>query len=197
MTDEPEFAHLKPQKAPPKVSDIQIISGNWNGGLFQTKSGGTLQVNFGIPLHFLPKDYFSHDETETALIERDIAGLRSYSVNNLVEEIKGGKNGGAEFHRIRKEIVLASAGEIVWDCEDAYGNKRTISIEHFASSKEHTGIFIPPFILHTYQVRKVDVKTETAGLVVIANTLFDYADELTHDTYSVDSFKKLQLNYKP
>ena len=49
---------------------------------------------------------------------------------------------------------------------------------------------MPPYILHSYMVLE-----EGSGLLVLANTLFNPEVKETHDTYSMQAFRELQLSY--
>ena len=71
--------------------------------------------------------------------------------------------------------------QLKWECEDIYRNKT-----EFILTQEN-GIWMPPFILHTYEVLE-----NNSGLFVVANTLFVPDDPRTHDTFSADKFRELQ-----
>lgn len=176
MNQELEFAYKKPSNKPACVHDILEIASK---GPWKTKSDAELIVLFALPYDDL-LGYIKYDESELRQIPEDIRGLRSYSVRGL----KNGSMGGMEFHRIRKELLFGLEGLIDVECEDVYRNKRNFRLD------SQKGIYIPPFILHTYET------IEDAGLLVIANTLFNPDDSRTHDTYPQEVFRKLQEQYK-
>jgi oxalate decarboxylase/phosphoglucose isomerase-like protein (cupin superfamily) len=128
----------------------------------------------------LPKErvdkFFTYDEDELAKLPPGRKGLRLYSVVGLKKD----KVGGKEFHRCKKEFFFIIDGSMSMECEDLYGNKRTCHL----SPKQ--GLFIPPFILHTYTMES------DGSFIVVANTLFDREDKRTYDTYSLDTFRELQ-----
>lgn len=159
------------------VADIQTIE---TRGPWTTKSNGELMVIFAFNYTDLQK-FFSYDEDELKRVSEDIRGFRSYTVRNLPKlEI-----GGGEFHRIRQELVFALEGSVDWSCQDVYGQSKEFVIT------SEIGVLVPPFILHTYQVRK-----ENSGLLVIANTLFNPDDHRTHDTYGPNEFLELEKQYQ-
>ena len=171
------FALEKPKVEPKTVDSIKEIkfAGPWT-----TKSDAQLIVLFKFGVDQV-RDQLDYDESELKYIPEDfdIRGLRGYTIRNL----KKGKIGGTEFHRIRKEMVLGLDGLIEWECEDVYKNKRKFILNN------KTGVYMPPFILHTYKT------TEDGGLFVLANTLFNPEDPRTHDTYTTEVFRKLQEQY--
>lgn len=158
----------------PNICQIRILDtrGPWN-----TKSGGTLMVRACLPLETVLQEYFRYDANELREIPGDIRGLRFYTVRNL----PFGQIGGKEFHRMREEMVIGLEGRLKWECEDVYGNK-----EEFTLTPE-TGIWMPPFILHTYEVLE-----NNSGIFVVANTLFVPDNTRTHDTFSLEKFRELQ-----
>lgn len=149
-------------------------------GPWVTKSDAELQVLFSLPYTEVLK-YLEYDEKELEIIQKDIRGLRSYTVRNL----NRGSKGGREFHRVRKEIIFGLEGYVSFELEDFYKGKRHISLD------SHKGICIPPFILHTYEAMK-----NNSGLLIIANTLFDPDNHKTHDTFSEKIFREIQEQYK-
>ena len=167
----------KPDRAVPIVNDVQIIEtrGPWN-----TKSGGKLNVVFAMPLATVQDRYLHYETTELDRVPSDIRGLRVYTVRDL----PNGKIGGIEWHRVREEMVFALEGSVHWMCEDLFGGKRDFVLT------TGVGVWMPPFILHAYEV-----KEESSGLFVIANTLFVPDDPRTHDTYSMETFRELQTEY--
>lgn len=164
----------KSNRAVSTVDDVQIFE---TRGPWDTKSGGKLNVLFAMPLATLKDRYFQYENTELDLIPGDIRGLRAYTVRDL----PNGRIGGTEWHRIREEIVFALEGSVRWMCEDLLGGQREFILD------TGVGVWMPPFILHTYEVKK-----DKSGLFVIANTLFVPDDPRTHDTYSVETFRELQ-----
>ncbi len=159
---------------PPSVDDIQVMPA---AGPWPTKSGGELMVTMKMPLQDVQEKYLAYDQAELDPLPQDIRGLRIYTVRKLPQE----RIGGMEWHRVREEMIFVLEGSVLWECEDLYGNKRSYTLDGGA------GIWMPPFILHTYTVL-----AEGSGLLVMANTLFIPDDPATHDTYSLEAFKELQ-----
>jgi len=184
-------AYQKPQQKPATVHDVLLFETTWNDGTFPTKSGGTLAVNFALPYAIFPEHFFFAHNAELDLIGKDIRGLRSYRVDDLTE----GNIGGKEYHRIRQELTLVSRGNITLHLEDVYGNQRTIPLAHDLEKNTLQGVYIPPFLLHTYCVQKSKHSSGKTGLVVICNTLFNHYDLRTKDTYSEEAFKELQKQF--
>lgn len=153
----------KPAPRLMSVNDIEEIDCK---GTWKTKSEGDLSVLFGLPFQKVQR-LFKYDEEELQRVPGDIRGLRSYRVNN----IRAGKAGGGEFHRIRTELIFALKGTVRFICKDSSG---TASIH---TINKYRGIIIPPFIHHSYEA------IEDADLMVIANTLFDPELPETHDSY--------------
>ncbi len=170
------FWSISPDR-PSNVNDVIEfeVRGPW-----MTKSNAELQVLFSLPYSEALK-YLEYDEKELERIQKDIRGLRSYTVRNL----KIGNKGGMEFHRVRKEIIFGLEGYVRLELEDFYKGKKDISLN------SHKGIYIPPFILHTY-----DAVENNSGLLIIANTLFDPDDDKTHDTFSEKIFREIQEQYR-
>ncbi|MGH7142177.1 MAG: WxcM-like domain-containing protein [Candidatus Saccharimonadales bacterium] len=110
----------------------------------------------------------------------DIKGLRLYTVSDIQKK----QIGANEWHRIRNELVFNIKGSVKWTCEDLFGNEKVFNLS------PKSGLWIPPFILHTYEV-----KNKETVLLVIASTLFIPDDSQTHDTYSAVAFRKLQAQY--
>jgi len=161
------------KKIIPLIKDIREIK---TKGPWKTKSDGDLMIAFALSLKNDLQKFFKYDTREMKKIP-DIRGLRCYTINNLSKN----KIGGGEFHRLRQEIVFALEGSVRWECEDLHGQKIDIILN------SQNGVWIPPFILHSYQVLE-----EGSKLVAIANTLFDHNDPQTHDTFSSSEFQKLQ-----
>lgn len=167
----------KPIYSVPNIKDIHTIDrkGPWN-----TKSGGELNVLFGIPIDEIEAKFFNYNQDELDKLPRDVRGLRSYTVRNLAT----GSIGANEWHRIRNELVFAINGSAKWTCEDIYGKR----VEFMLDQK--SGVWTPPFILHTYEALQ-----DNTELMVIANTLFFTDDPESQDTYSIDTFHDLQTQY--
>ena len=159
------------------VADIQTIESR---GPWTTKSNGELMVLFALNYVDLQK-FFSYDEDELKRIPEDLRGFRIYTVRNLPKP----EIGGGEFHRIRQELVFGLEGSVNWSCQDVYGQSREFVIT------PEIGVWVPPFILHTYQVRE-----KNSGLLVIANTLYNHDDSRTHDTYGLNKFRELKKQYQ-
>lgn len=162
----------------PTISDIRRLEGT---GPWKTKSGGDLNVLFGIPLKDILHSYFQYDHDELSKISTDIRGLRSYKVSS----IKSGQIGANEWHRIRQELVFCLEGQFTWTCEDLVGHKQTYDL------RPGIGYWVPPYILHSYCSEK-----DGGHLIIVANTLFDPDNPDTHDIYSIEEFKKLQTDHK-
>jgi hypothetical protein len=158
------------------IEDVQEIirKGPWD-----TKSGGELNVLFGIPFGQMQDKFFRYDDEGLSAIPQDIRGLRSYRVGR----IRRNSIGANEWHVVRQELVFALEGTVRWISEDLHGNKSTTILD------KQTGIWVPPYILHTYEALSDD-----SCLLVIANTIFIPDDPMTHDTYSAASFRHLQNN---
>jgi len=158
----------------PNIDDVKIFK---TRGPWQTKSGGQLNVKFAIPFNELQEKYLHYEKNELDKIPAEMRGLRLYTVNGLAQ----GKIGGGEFHRIREEMVFGVSGRVSWTCEDILGNTKTFVID------QEFGIWMPPFILHTYEVLE-----NQSQFLVVANTLFNPDDPNTHDTYSREEFEALK-----
>lgn len=177
MTLEAAFASEKPSRNPNTVDQINRLEtqGHW-----RTKSDADLSLLFA----FDNREYDfvrNYDLAELQRIPLEMRGLRCYTVRG----IPCGKTGGKEFHRIRTEVLFGLEGTVGLELEDVFGN-----IKYLELDSKH-GVQIPPFILHTYTA-----KTDKAGLLVISNTLFNPNYPLTHDTFSLEAFRRLQEDYK-
>lgn len=168
----------KPSYKPATINDVKVIElrGPWN-----SKSGGELSVLFAIPFDVLQEQYFNYKQEELDAIPADIRGLRAYAVRKIPK----GSIGANEWHRVRNELVFALGGDVRWTCEDVYGARKEFVLN------SGTGIWNPPYVLHTYQA-----ESEGVGVLVIANTLFDPDNPATHDSNSAESFKELQALYR-
>lgn len=162
-----------PTRVPKRVDQVVELVGR---GPWQSKSGGELRVGFALPQGQVDR-FFSYDPEELALVPEDIRGLRVYTVRGIPE----GTIGGTETHRVREEIVYGLEGEVWWECEDLWGNKREFVLT------PQLGVWMPPYILHTYRSR-----TSGAGLLVVCNTLFNPDNPATFDTFGVEEFRALQ-----
>ena len=149
------------------------IAGSWD-----TKSGGKLKVLFGIDMPTLQEKYLQFGD-KTNPEDTDTRGLRAYMVSNIPKN----SIGAMEWHKNRNELVFALSGKVEWKCEDTQGSVETFTLD------ESNGVWNPPYILHTY--RALD---DNCTLLVIANTLFIPDNPETHDSYSQDSFRELQLH---
>lgn len=156
------------------IADVQEIA---RKGPWATKSGGELNVLFGIPFELIQHKFFMYDDEELSAVPKDIRGLRSYKVNNIPK----GSIGANEWHTLRQELVFAISGKVRWTCEDIHGRKSTTILD------DSTGIWVPPYILHTYETL-----SDNSSLLVVANTIFTPDDPATHDTHSADAFHRMQ-----
>lgn len=154
------------------VEDVELFT---TRGPWETKSKGNLRVLFSFPYEEVLR-YFSYDDKEVAPVQQDIRGLRAYTV----EDLQKGVTGGIEFHKIRKEILIVLQGSVTLHLRDT-----SEATKEFLLSA-HDGVYIPPYIVHTYTVEEDDTK-----LLAIANTLFDTEDKSTHDTFSLEEFQEL------
>lgn len=162
----------------PPVDRVEQLPGR---GPWSTKSGGQLDVLFQLPIDFLHKTFLSFGLEDTQAIPKDIRGLRAY----VVSEISKGSVGAGEWHKLRSELVFALDGSAEWKCRDVYGKEKIILL------KRGCGAFTPPYIMHSYTALE-----DNTRLLVIASTLFDADDERTHDSYSMELFRKLQAAHK-
>lgn len=168
---------LKPFEPKHGVDDIQVIDSR---GPWTTKSGGNLNVLFGLPQDQVTK-FLDYNNPEFDFTEKssghNIRGLRSY----MVSDIPKGSVGGKEWHKVRTEFVTAIGGLAVWQCVDFNGKEREFILDGKSS------VLMPPGILHTYEALE-----DNTALQVIANTLFVPENPLTHDSYSIDTFNELR-----
>jgi hypothetical protein len=163
--------------SPTDFASVSDIKGIDSKGPWETKSGGALSVLFNIPLDILRSTFFNYDEKELALIPEDVRGIRSYKVDNIPKHAIGAN----EWHKLRHELVFIIKGSVRWTCEDIQGNKLVSNLH------PGKGIWVQPYILHTYESL-----SDSACLLVIANTLFMPDKPETHDTYSAALFTELQ-----
>lgn len=164
--------HIKPSMVS-EITEIEI-KGPW-----KTKSDAELSVLFALPIQTV-QSLFNYNKDELSLLSQDIRGMRSYSVCN----VRKGKVGGAEFHRVRTELLLATRGMVKLTCRDLYGNETDFIVD------QKKGYLMPPFIMHTYEA------VSDADLLVVCNTLFDPKDPQTHDTYEPQVFDFIAASIK-
>ncbi len=169
----------KPSYQIPSVDQLKRLNSR---GPWATKSGGKLGVLFGIDFDEIQEVFFKYREEELRKIPVDVRGLRSY----VVSDLPAGTIGANEWHKLRHELVCAVKGSVRWVCEDVYGSTNEFILEE---GKE--GIWVQPYILHTYQAL-----SDKASLLVIANTLFIPDNPQTHDTYSAQEYIELQQQYR-
>lgn len=149
-------------------------------GKWSSKSGEELNILFSRSNVDIQATFFKYDTNEVERLPRDIRGLRFYRVKNIPKSGIGGR----EFHRIRQEIIICTAGSFIYECEDLFGYKKAVKV-----TPEKT-LWIPSFVMCTY------ISTEDNGeLLVIANTQLDPSDPETYDTYSLDEFRQLQEEF--
>ena len=179
LHNDQDFAWKKPYDNVPTLREARKLT---TKGPWETKSGGELNVLLSFPINLIYA-FLQYDKRELKNMPEgwDIRGFRKYSVRALPK----GRVGGGEFHRIRREIIIGLEGEVNFELEDINGNVRNHIIDITS------GTYIPPFILHSYEVLK-----ENSGLLITCNTLFDPDNPRTHDTYSRETFRKLQDQFK-
>lgn len=166
---------MKQQKKIPTIEDVLLlqIKGPW-----KTKADGELSVLFSLPYDQTMDSFLTYDQEELRKLPTDIRGLRSYKVSNL----KKGVIGGLEFHKLRKELLFVLQGSIRMTLTDI--NQQTKS---FVLTNNSTGVYIPPFIIHTYEVLE-----DNTSLIGFVNTLFIPEDKKTHDTYAENELREIQ-----
>jgi hypothetical protein len=172
---------LVPEKPTYAISTVNNTRVLRSKGPWPTKSNGQLNVLFSIGFTNLNEKFFHYEESELDKISPDIRGMRAYSVESLQNKAIGAN----EWHRIRNELVFVIKGSVKWTCEDVSGHRSDVILDHTS------GIWVPPFILHTYEALEDDTQIQ-----VIASTLFLPGDPTTHDTYSALDFTKLQKKYQ-
>lgn len=172
------------------ISLVRAVADIAPQGSWPTKSGGLLTVNFALPNTGENSgqimgdfDWYVYPSEELELFQKLTGGfdprtlLRCYAVTNLSK----GKIGGTEFHRLRQELVFCPSGRVEWECEDLTGEKEVLVLSR------SQGVYTPPFTLHTYRTLE-----DNSALVVVCNTLMDPARRETSDTYSRETFQKMQ-----
>lgn len=180
-------------------------------GPWKTKADANLRVGFAMPFlgydlngmctleTMLPngldaEDFFAIDSNEEEKLREavqekhpdfteNISGARFYFQTGL----KRRKNLAGEFHRLRREILFPIEGELEAKMQDVYGDERKFVLQ------QGQGVYVPPFILHSYRTRKSCV------LGVFANTMFVFhrpkGDIYVTDTYSPQDFEELKKHY--
>lgn len=160
-------------------------------GPWTTKSGSRLSVLIAHPLDaaqdvhdgdgsafanafVTAQSFLTYDDAEVRRLPHDLRGLRIY----LNDRMPKGGVGGLEFHRIRQEFIMSIAGRVRWTSEDVDGATTTVVLT------PGTGVYIPPWILHTYEVEE-----EGSALLVFCNTLYT---PRCPDTYTMEEFRALQ-----
>lgn len=151
-------------------------------GPWRTKSNGKLRVLQALVPEMMRKFLHHRKGGRYVFGGFDIRGFRIYFITGLAKGVVG----GGEFHKVRQEMVFCLTGKVTWLCEDTTGTKK-----EFMLSPSSSGVWMPPGILHTYEVEKGKV-----SLLVLANTLFDPDDPRTHDTYPEAQFRKFQAKKK-
>lgn len=187
----PAWASSKPVLTALKIDRVRTfdsLASPFKPGPFPTKSQGLLFVNFApdLGLEILQR-FLAYDREETTRISHPMITIQEYEVMGLPRGDLKNKAilGGTEFHRIREEIVMCTAGQVKWDFEDVYGFKKEVVLA------KGRAVWIPPFILHTYQALKKDT-----NLKVLCNTALYPDDPTTSDTYDTATFRKLQKHYQ-
>lgn len=162
---------------PEYLPNVYEIRPFYSVGPWSTKSKGLLNVFFSIPFNVIQKKFLQYSASELQKISEDIRGFRMY----MVKDLQSGNTGGQEYHRVRQEIIFGLTGTTFWRFEDLFGQEKEFKLT------PGFGLWIPPFIIHTYNVME-----NCSSLLVLANTLYDANKEETYDTYSVKSFRELQ-----
>ncbi|MBI4059639.1 WxcM-like domain-containing protein [Candidatus Giovannonibacteria bacterium] len=159
-----------------RVGWVKILKPDRRGP-WKSKSGGKLDLLFNFDLA-MQNRFFSYGPQELKKVSRSIRGFRAY----VVYDLRRGKIGGQEFHRLREEIVFVLRGRVEWKFEDLYGGRKTVML------KEGEGVWIPPYILHTYR----GMRNQTL-LFVLANTRFL---QKTTDTSGKKTFRELRNSFR-
>lgn len=106
------------------------------------------------------------------------SGFRVYRLHGIPRGAEGGK----EFHRVKKEIVIVDRGEIELELEHLNGGKERHTL------KENDIFFlIKPLTFHTYRGL-----AESSTITVLASSVYRKGEPETHDSYSEGDFRKLQ-----
>lgn len=183
------IATRSPERQPRTISDIKVFDSlpkPFKRGPFRTKSSASLLVNFAPELgEVILMRFLEYDQEEVDLIGRPMITIREYEVNDIPDgnTPQGFVYGGTEFHRIREEVIMCTAGKLLWTFEDAYGEKLETTLA------PGDAVWIPPFILHTYLSLQ-----DGSCLKVLCNTFLYPDDPETSDTYSEELFRELQAN---
>jgi len=157
----------------PSVSDAQIVR---PAGPWRTGSGANLTVPLSMD-YSTACNYLQSPRSQYSSTPVDIRGFRLYIVRPILKS----SCGSTEYHKIREEIVLCISGEVRFSLEDVRGTKQDFHVT------PENGLWIPPFILHTYQG-----EADSSELIVLANTTFDHGRKETRDTYAWSEFAELQ-----
>ena len=180
------------QQRYPTIAEVRTIRPR---GPWTTKSGSRLSVLVAHPLHETQDVHdddgspfaqtfvtatalFTYDAAECQRLPHDLRGIRMY----LNDRMPMNGVGGMEFHRLRQEFVISMAGRVRWTSEDVYGATVT------AVLTPGVGVFIPPWILHTYAVEE-----EGSALLVLCNTLYTMRSP---DTYTMEEFREIQAQVR-
>lgn len=172
--DVPALLKAWRERGSPLLEQVQSIAGE---GPYSTKAKATLWKLLELTPEVCAEDFLQWQHPANAASEPNIRGFRLYTVLEQAAD----SIGGTEFHRQRQEMVYGVAGEFEWVCEDLRGNRSTHTI------KPGTGVWMPPFILHTFTAR-----VSGSGLLVACNTRYNASDPSTFDTFSAEVFASLQ-----
>lgn len=164
----------------PRYIPVDSIQTHETRGPWRSKSGGNLDVMCAMSRKALSR-FLDFDNPDFETLPHDIRGLRLYTVS----DIPAGAIGGAEWHKIRTELVTALSGRAILQCVDLQGAQRDFTLDGRVS------VIIPPSILHTYQALE-----DNTRLQVVANTLFIPEEPSTHDTFSKETFLQLMQRSK-
>jgi hypothetical protein len=201
-----ELGGSKPRNNPANVKDVIFYKSE---GPYTTKTNSSLFVCFALPslntgnLEFIEELAIPHGIDENTFLSADkneesklieatkmIYPEFNYQISGLRGYFQLGMNGGVagrEFHRIRKEITFLIDGKLNAKLEDVYGKKMEISLGI------GDGLFIPPFIIHSFEI------IEKSIMFSLANTLFVFNHSgkkiNVTDTYSEKDFEKLKRKY--
>ena len=178
LTNE-ELASLPSKRRPPSVRDVVQLKAN---GPHDQKDAGSLIVRFAFDGATRDR-FFSYEEHELARLPVFIDGFREAA-------IRGVRPGCVYdgWHRVGQKMIFVTSGRLHVTCVDLHGESASLALD------PGDGLWIPRFILHSYQVL-----ADAADLQIIANTvcenLHDTTDTRVYDVYSRDSFQELQKHY--
>lgn len=153
------------------VNEVRTLtpSGPW------TTKSAKLTILFSLPLREVFEAFFRYSAEELGR-GPDIRGLSFCGIRGISEDCWI-----TEFHRLREEMIFVLRGRVHFVFEDLLGHELERQLG------EGDGVWLPPFILHTYEAQEGGT-----NLLVFCNTLFVPEDERTHDTYSKQDFRLLQ-----